>query len=347
MKNPFCISFGRPPVNYIDRTVDKTHVIETFTLDPVTDQLFLITGVRGSGKTVFMNTIANTLEAEKDWVVLRESSESDIVNDIYSDLYRILNPHSSELQQLSVSVAGTGISVTKKEPPANVITLIDDLLERLEKKGKKVLVTIDEVTNTSQMKRFSHMFQIECSRARQIYFLGTGLYENIRLLSDGKDMTFLHRAPKIVLAPLNKSSVAGSYSDIFGISRERSMVMADYVQGYSFAFQALGYTFWEHGCPDDIKEVLPDYDVLLSDASYSKIWAECSKNDQLMLKAMAECDSENVTDIRRICGDVPPNYFSVYRDRLIKKGIVVSPARGSLKFALPRFKEFILNHPGE
>lgn len=34
-------------------------------------------------------------------------------------------------------------------------------------------------------------------------------------------------------------------------------------------------------------------------------------------------------------------YFSRYRDRLIKKGILVSPTRGKLMFNLPRFKEFI------
>lgn len=34
-------------------------------------------------------------------------------------------------------------------------------------------------------------------------------------------------------------------------------------------------------------------------------------------------------------------YLSRYRDRLIKKGILVSPTRGKLMFALPRFKESI------
>ncbi len=34
-------------------------------------------------------------------------------------------------------------------------------------------------------------------------------------------------------------------------------------------------------------------------------------------------------------------YFSRYRERLIKKGILYSPAHGKLIFALPRFKEFI------
>jgi len=34
-------------------------------------------------------------------------------------------------------------------------------------------------------------------------------------------------------------------------------------------------------------------------------------------------------------------YFSRYRDRLIKKGILLSPMRGKLTFNLPRFKEFI------
>ena len=31
-KNPFCISFGKQPFEYIDRTVDRQLVIDTFDL---------------------------------------------------------------------------------------------------------------------------------------------------------------------------------------------------------------------------------------------------------------------------------------------------------------------------
>ena len=38
------------------------------------------------------------------------------------------------------------------------------------------------------------------------------------------------------------------------------------------------------------------------------------------------------------------NEFSPYRDRLIKKGILNGDERGSLKFELPLFEEYILDY---
>lgn len=342
-KNPFCISFGRQPVKYINRAVDKARILNTFTLEPITDQLFLITGVRGTGKTVLMNAISRELESEREWVVLRESPTSDINQAVCSDLLQCTGRKKAFIKQISVAAAGTGVTVERSGTAGNIISQIDELLEKLQKRGKKVLVTIDEVKNSPKMRDFSHMFQIECARGRPLFFLGTGLNENIQSLIDKKDMTFLQRAPKIALAPLNNIAIAGSYENIFGISKEKAVEMAGLVKGYSFAFQALGYVCWEHGMPDDLKAVLPDYDALLSDASYGKIWSECSKNDQKLLAAMAKSRTDDTASIRNLCDGITENSFPVYRARLLKKGIVVSPERGRLQFALPRFREFVLN----
>lgn len=339
-KNPFCISFGTHPVEYISRTMDQNLVLSTFMEKPVTDQIYLVTGIRGSGKTVFMNQIANTLEQRNNWIILRESATSEINQMIYSDLFHQLKRHDVSVQELTVSLAGNGISAAFKEPETNVVTQIDEILKALQKKEKNVLVVVDEVTKTPQMKDFSHMFQIEISRQRPLFFIGTGLYENLQALSNEADLTFLHRAPKIVLAPLNYSSVMDSYRQIFGISEERAGRLARMTRGYSFAFQALGYVCWEKDCPEDIEQILPSYDALLADASYSKIWSECSQKDQLVLKKMAESGKTDVGEIRKAC-NMEGNVFSVYRSRLIRRGILISPSRGALDFALPRFEEFV------
>ena len=38
------------------------------------------------------------------------------------------------------------------------------------------------------------------------------------------------------------------------------------------------------------------------------------------------------------------NMFSVYRDRLLRKGILNGEVRGKLEFALPFFDEYVLEH---
>ncbi len=46
----------------------------------------------------------------------------------------------------------------------------------------------------------------------------------------------------------------------------------------------------------------------------------------------------------RESGNITSGTFSVYRKRLIKKGIVYAPNYGYLDFVLPRFREFILRN---
>ena len=69
--NPFDISFSKSPVENIERYAQIQTVIDAFTADTITNQLFLLTGVRGAGKTVLMNQIANRLEKDRDWIVVR------------------------------------------------------------------------------------------------------------------------------------------------------------------------------------------------------------------------------------------------------------------------------------
>ena len=86
-----------------------------------------------------------------------------------------------------------------------------------------------------------------------VFLLITGLFENINLLQNEKSLTFLYRAPKVPMDPLDKMAV----SDI------------------------------------------------MNNLSLNK------------------------------------SNFSPYRDRLLKKGIVIAPERGKLSIVLPRFDKFV------
>lgn len=295
-KNPFMISFSREPEEYISRPEQVSKVVRTFTMDPVTDQLFMITGVRGCGKTVFMTSIANELERKDDWLVVR-STPTDV-------------------------------------------SIIDRTLEYLNKHGKKLLVTIDEVTNTPQMKEFASAFQIFIGKKYPIYFLGTGLYNNLQALKNEPNMTFLYRAPKINLGPLNMAAIAKKYQQVFDLPNEKSAEMSQLTLGYSYAFQALGYAYWEHRPVDDMDVVLQQYDDMLDEASYSKMWSELSDMDRKICHAIADSDDSSVKSIREKAG-ISSNLFTIYRSRLKNVGIINTSEYGKVAFALPRFANFI------
>ena len=344
-KNPFMISFSRKPVEYIERPEQTERILTTFHESPVTDQLFLIMGVRGSGKTVLMSSIANMLAEEKDWLVVRCTPTGDIVHTIASELY-----NSSKLHQMSVEAQFTipfigHVGISSSVPEETDLSRIDRVLAVLQQHGKKLLVTIDEVTNTPQMKEFASVFQILIGKERPIYFLGTGLYENIMTLQNEQNMTFLYRAPKIILGPLDMAAIAQSYKKILKISAQESLELAALTKGYSFAFQVLGYIYWDAMPVSSVSDILPEYDAKLSDSAYSKMWMEMSDMDRKVCRAIAASERGRTKDVRSLL-KMDSSLFNVYRVRLKNRGIVNAEAYGRVAFALPRFAEFVQNLSG-
>ena len=61
---------------------------------------------------------------------------------------------------------------------------------------------------------------------------------------------------------------------------------------------------------------------------------------------MCAIKSSKVEDIRNAIS-MNSNNFTVYRARLLKKGILYVPEYGKLAFSLPRFEEFVLRQDME
>ena len=53
MQNPFSLSFGNSPYSEIDRSITDFNIIEDFNQEHSISHAYMITGVRGSGKTVY------------------------------------------------------------------------------------------------------------------------------------------------------------------------------------------------------------------------------------------------------------------------------------------------------
>ena len=92
--------------------------------------------------------------------------------------------------------------------------------------------------------------------------------------------------------------------------------------------------------PDEYN--LSIYDQYLDEYVYSKIWAELSPKDKEILSVISECGYQSVKDIREKL-DMKPELFSVYRDRLKRKGVIDTRQYGKIAMALPRFEEYVKN----
>ena len=168
----------------------------------------------------------------------------------------------------------------------------------------------------------------------------TGLYENSYELQNDKALTFLYRAPKLILEPLNYTAVRKSYADIFQIDLATAEKMTSLTKGYPFAYQVLGYLYWLHRDTKSLEEILPEYDQYLEEYVYSKIWSELSELDKKILIEIATSGEYRIKNIRERLG-MRSELFSVYRERLKRKGVIDTREYGKIFMALPRFAEFV------
>lgn len=340
-KNPFSIMFGKNPIVNVSRTEEKNIIINSFIDEPITNQAYLVTAIRGAGKTVLMTEVCDYFKEKEDWVTIELNIDSDMQLGLLSKLNSLAANYIKSLNfNLSLfNIVTVGCNLENKiTDPESAITKI---LEHLKKQNIKVLVAIDEVNNNKYMKLFASMFQIFVRNKLPIFLLMTGLYENIKKLQDEKSLTFLYRTPRIKLESLNLTSISDKYKKIFSLNDLESKKMAKLTLGYAYAFQVLGYlTFNNNG---DYKGILTEYRSYLEDYSYNKIWSEFSNKDKEILFAIAKSKTNKISEIMEIT-NIDNNHFNPYRKRLIDKGIVTPKERGKLLFTLPLFKEYVLDN---
>ena len=180
MANPFTLSFGKIPSHYITRIQQKEEIEENFKQEPPSNQVYMIAGVRGSGKTVLLSTLARSFREDPDWIVLDLTPNRDMLQSFTALLYGDLRLAPAFIQaKIDLSLLGLGISLEQAPPISDVEAALRRMLEIVNKKGKKVLLTIDEVSNTQYMREFVSAFQIMLRNDLPVYLIMTGLFENI------------------------------------------------------------------------------------------------------------------------------------------------------------------------
>ncbi|UKI48828.1 MAG: hypothetical protein L6U99_08205 [Clostridium sp.] len=105
-----------------------------------------------------------------------------------------------------------------KNNVTDIETAICKVLEHLKKRNIRVLITIDEVVKKiiKIPRYFSSMFQILVRNDLPVFLLMAGLYDNIKkIFKMKKTLTFLYRAPRINLEPLNLNLIALKYQEVF------------------------------------------------------------------------------------------------------------------------------------
>ena len=111
--NPFTLSFGKKPLQYISRLTETNQILESFCAEIPSNQIYMITGVRGSGKTVMMTNIASELRKREDWIVVELNPTRDLLQSlalVQVDSKRV--PHSAQKNSLGFLLSQSALAPT-------------------------------------------------------------------------------------------------------------------------------------------------------------------------------------------------------------------------------------------
>ena len=341
--NPFSLTYGKKPYSSVARQEFADKITNDFTTTPSATMSYVITGIRGSGKTVLLRTITYQFKAEDSWLLVDINPLSEnMLLEFAEKLYLELTKGGSKLGfELSVNLPYLSLSFKKKEPEIkNESAIIQRLAEEVAKRKKKILVTIDEVNGTKALRAFATEYQHLIGEDYPVYLLMTGLKQNIDALAQHKSTSFLSRTTRIELAPLSLLEVAFSYQKVFHNSLEDASKMAALTKGYAFAYQVLGYFAYERGDTTLDEDLLRNFDDYLFKNGYQIIFKDFTKAEQRFLFALSQSQHGATSEVME-AASLESSMFQNYRRRLIEKDIIIADGHGTLAFTLPRFKEFL------
>ena len=340
--NPFSLDFGAEPNLMIPRITEQNRIVDSFTSENPSTHMYILIGARGSGKTVLMTSISHIIREHEGWIHVDLNPEGDLLNEL---MVKIMKKTGKLFPRLKLEVSVKGVTVsTTAEKYSDIQADLDDLLEKLKKKNIRVLITIDEVHNSKDVRTFTGFFQ-HCLREKYpVFVLMTGLYKNLRSLQNNRSQTFLKRAPRIDLGPLSGIRITKKYEEIFGLDPKQASEMSLLTKGYSYGFQILGYLVYDSGKKQPDNRILDEYKLNLFENSYEKIWEELSAGERDVVRAIATHEPES--DVKLIRESIPmdSNMFSTYKDTLHKCGLISKgTAYGRVEFCLPFFAEYVLS----
>lgn len=344
-QNPFTVMFGKLPYTVIARMETMNEILVGFDSDAPMFQTYLISGVRGSGKTVLMTAVASELQKTGDWIVADLNPNEDLLHDLAERLKDCSKRLPNYLEKgIDISAFGFGIGIGGTESDRDDVSTIEHLLEYAKKKNKKVLITIDEVWKNENMRKFASQFQIFARKEYPVYLIMTGLYENIYDIQNDDALTFLLRSPKVILGPLNMRQIAKQYGQLLDVNESKAKEFALITKGYAFAFQAFGMLYYKFSKELSFDEILEKLDDMLDEFVYLKIWDGLTEVEKKIMLSIPDDAAVKTGDICKKAG-VSSESFSRYRDRLLKKGVINSPKHGYVENALPRFGKIIEEYP--
>lgn len=368
--NPFTPTFGvTPPV--LAAREDELEVFVEGLEDGVGSpgRAMVITGTRGSGKTVLLNSIEDAAQ-ERGWLIVSATTEIGIAEQLATTrLAELLHEHDPEARAYSStggSAGAAGFSAGIEGTYENRVPLpaltFRSALEQLAQVadtqlGAGVLVTLDEVHTSAiaDLRQITHAVQHCFREGRQVALVAAGLPASVSDLLSDDVTTFLRRAERFTLGPIPDPATRAALADPIttagrSIGSDALDVAVEGTRGYPFLIQLVGHRAWRaeptspHITLDHVRSGVDGAIRRAGRMIHEPAMRDLSDIDRSFLAAMATDDGPSrIADVADRM-NVTVNYANQYRRRLLEAEMIEQAGRGKLAFTLPYLRDYLTDH---
>lgn len=382
IKNPFSPGAGSPPPELVGREeiLCQSNILLQRILKKRSEKSFLLTGLRGVGKTVLLNEIERQAETAGYKTILIEAHEGkslgalliphlrrllfdlDRLSGVGDKVRRGLGVLKSFINTIKIKVGDVefGLDIDPELGAADsgdievdLPNLFVALAEAAEERNAAVAILIDEIqyfgiSELSALIMAMHKMQ---QKSLPLILIGAGLPILPALAGDSKSYAErLFQFPNI--GPLSETDANKALQDPVNevdveFTVEALKEIYELTKGYPYFLQEWGYQSWNYAknSPIDQQDVKDATSLVIRrlDENFFRVrFDRLTPSEQNYLRGMAEIGAgqKRTGDIAEILGKSVSSLGPV-RDRLIKKGMIYSPSHGEMAFTVPLFDEYM------
>lgn len=379
INNPYTPGAGTRPSELAgrDEEIENFRVLLARLRAGRSEQSQVITGLRGVGKTVLLNTFENQAEDAGYHTAFRElTQESNLPELLAIDVQRLLR--ELKLSAKAASVVRTGLSAlsafTLKDPNGFELSidlrkvseqrLTDDFVQLFLQlgsaaKAKKVGIVffMDEIQFVKEEEFRALITALHRASQKQLplTLAAAGLPQIPRLAGEARSYAErLFRFPRI--GALEGSAARAALvvpAQREGVDYEEQAVnrALELTQGYPFYLQEFGKHIWNlaPGSPVTIQNVddaLPRAEESLDRGVYEVRIQRATAKERRYLRAMAELGAGpyKAGSVASAMGSTT-TALSTVRQKLLDRGLIYATENyGYVDFTVPRFDEFMRRH---
>lgn len=383
INNPFSPGAGSPPPELVgrDSILEQTRILLARVRQQRSEKSFLLTGLRGVGKTVLLNEMERLAEEAGYRTILIEAHEDKTLGALLVPHLRRLLFHLNRLagagdkarrglavlksfiSSVKVKVADVefGLDIEPERGAADSGDIEVDLpnlflavAEAARERQTAVAILIDEIQYLAKEELSGLIMAMHKMQQRQLplVLIGAGLPILPALAGESKSYAErLFQFPDI--GPLSESDATKALQ--YPVKATGVEFTADALreifrltQGYPYFLQEWGYQSWNRANQSPITlqvvQEATDKVILRLDENFFRVrFDRLTLSEKNYLRAMAHLGpgDHRSRDIASVLG-VKVTSLGPVRAKLIKKGMIYSPIHGDMAFTVPLFDEFML-----